>query len=191
MDFGAAPVPVGGAARKTKGALVETLCQVQQTACRVELKRSVHACLPAACAPVALCPHASRCSFPPSFSRCTDPRFAPPPLLSFSPAFDSTALAAVSGASALFTPPLRSRSPLFSRSAPPSPSPAVCLCVRRQVEVWEGLAPQLEIRSLVILACTHRDLKTILDEAHILKSILSSALISRTERLYLIYLLDS
>jgi len=29
MEVGAAPVPVGGAARKTKGALVETLCQVQ------------------------------------------------------------------------------------------------------------------------------------------------------------------
>jgi len=69
MEVGAAPVPRGGAARKTKGALVETLCQVLQTACRVEWKHTVHACLPAACAPVALCPHASRYSFPPLFFR--------------------------------------------------------------------------------------------------------------------------
>ena len=57
--------------------------------------------------------------------------------------------------------------------------------MRRQVEVWEGLAPQLELRSLVMLACTHRDLKTILDDAHILKSTLSSSLISHTETLYM------
>ena len=85
----------------------------------------------------------------------------------------------------------RPRSPLFSGSAPPSPSPAVCLCVCRQVEVWEGLAPQLELRSLVMLACTHRDLKTILDEANILNSTRNSALISHTGTLGLMYLLDS
>eukprot|EP00802_Teleaulax_amphioxeia_P023317 Tamp_23874.p1 GENE.Tamp_23874~~Tamp_23874.p1 ORF type:complete len:313 (-),score=46.84 Tamp_23874:77-982(-) len=33
-----------------------------------------------------------------------------------------------------------------------------------QVEVWEGLAPQLELRTLVLLACTHRDLRAILSE---------------------------
>ena len=36
--------------------------------------------------------------------------------------------------------------------------------VHRQVEVWEGLAPQLELRTLVLLACTHRDLRAILSE---------------------------
>ena len=139
----------------------------------------MHACQPP-CAPVALCPHASRCSFPPSLSRCTDPRFATPPSSRSRPRSTPRPRRL-----------RRTRSPLFSRSAPPSPSPAVCLCVCRQVEVWEGLAPQLELRSLVMLACTHRDLKTILDEANILNSTRNSALISHTGTLCLIYLLDS
>ncbi len=47
--------------------------------------------------------------------------------------------------------------------------------VRRQVEVWEGLAPQLELRTLVLLACTHRDLKAILDEDSIWRASLRAS----------------
>ena len=44
-----------------------------------------------------------------------------------------------------------------------------------QVEVWERLAPQLGVRNLVMLACTHHELKKVLKEDSIWKASLRTS----------------